>query len=112
MCDQTFPLFILNLYWSFSSPRPKRSAFCAAGGSFWNGVSIEIFMRLAKAWMIPLIQVPSASPQVTTAPSRSDLDRSGTTRSGSTSKEVPSPSQVLHAPYGLLKLKYRGSGGS
>ncbi len=98
LCFHTLPLFILNLYSIFSSPSPWRSACCTAAGSFPKGVSMEIFMRLAKAVMMPLIQVPSASPQVTTAPSRSDFFLSGTTSSGSTSNAVPRPSQVLQAP--------------
>ena len=44
----------------------------------------------------------------------SSIDRSGsrTTSSGSTSKRVPSPSQLGQAPYGELKLKLRGASSS
>ena len=43
------------------------------------------------------------------APSPSDSDRSGTTRSGSISIWWPSPVQRGHAPCGLLNEKIRGS---
>ena len=46
------------------------------------------------------------------APSMSDISPSGMMSSGSTSKVVPSPSQVTHAPYGELNEKLRGAGSS
>ena len=44
------------------------------------------------------------------APSSSVLERSGMMRPGSKSIVLPNPWQRGHAPYGLLKLKSRGSG--
>ena len=54
------------------------------------------------------VDVPALA-QGCIAPSASDSFLSGTTRSGSTSMRKPSPVHVEHAPFGLLKLKVRGS---
>ncbi len=42
------------------------------------------------------------------APASIERSASAITLSGSTPISVPSPEQVLHAPYGLLKEKRRG----
>ena len=47
--------------------------------------------------------------QPTMPPSVIDRDLSGMTRSGSTISLYPRPEQILQAPWGLLKLKVRGS---
>src|SRR5919106_5218933 len=46
------------------------------------------------------------------APSLTERSTSGTTSSGSTSSLVPSPSQVVQAPYGELNEKLRGANSS
>src|SRR5437764_1137619 len=46
------------------------------------------------------------------APSSIDRSASGMTSSGSTSRRVPSPSHVGHAPYGELNEKLRGASSS
>ena len=46
------------------------------------------------------------------APSQTDFDGSGTSRSGSKSWRMPRPSHAGHIPCGLLKLKSCGLGGS
>src|SRR5687768_186002 len=46
------------------------------------------------------------------APSDTDSSGSATISSGSTSRRVPSPAQVGHAPYGVLNENIRGAGSS
>src|SRR2546427_12326240 len=46
------------------------------------------------------------------APSSMERSSLGTISSGSTSRRMPSPPQVWHAPYGELKEKFRGASSS
>ena len=103
---------------SCSGPAPcrrrcrSRNACCCFFVSFDHGASASTpsssataSTRRLKYWLRPLAHGAMA-------PSASDRSRLGTTSSGSTSKRVPRPSQVSHAPYGELNEKLRGASSS
>src|SRR6516225_12044781 len=94
---------------SFSSPEPWSSRRWMRDGSLFHGTSSEKPNLRASDLSVPPTHVPPASPHAAIAPSLMLFDGSGTTRAGSTSRRVPSPSQVSHAPYGELNEKLRGS---
>ncbi len=80
--------------------------------SLAHGVSTENPAASATAFSSPA-QYPSARPPHTvTAPSASDSVGSCTISSASTSRRMPSPSHVGHAPYGELNEKLRGASSS
>ena len=84
---------------SFGQPLPRRVESRSRGASATASSSRSQYSR----------RVPAHGAM---APSSMDRSGSGTTSSGSTSRRVPRPSHVGHAPYGELNEKFRGASSS
>src|SRR5919106_6461336 len=91
-----------------SRSEPYRMISLARADSRRHGVSSEKPCASAVASSTRFQYSSLAEANGETAPSLMERSGSGTTSSGSTSSLVPSPSQVVQAPYGELNEKFRG----
>src|SRR3954470_23304833 len=93
------------------SPVPCISTSRCLSLSLFHGLSRSILNDLASALTMLVVQPESLaidSPHTATAPSRSDLVWSGTTRSGSAASRSPRPLHSTHMPSGELNEKLCG----
>ena len=93
-------------------PDPNSTTFCSDFFRFVQGVESRNRWPSATASSTRPKYSPRPPAHGVMAPSSMDRSGSRTTSSGSTSKRVPSPSQLGQAPYGELKLKLRGASSS
>src|SRR5438105_1513455 len=109
--DRTRPYRLRYRTWT-SSSEPYRTISWAHFGSFFQGTESLNPCASATPWSRRSQYSSRELPHGAMAPSSMDRSGSGTTSSGSTWRYVPSPSQVVHAPYGELNEKFRGASSS